>query len=578
MISQITNTQIQPKTLNKKISQNQNTSPNFKGGLLYGLGTQAFNFLNTSPAIGACFVDFASMVAPRSAVDFSRSKDAGIETSIREGSGTVNHALAGAVGLGAGYLVSAAFNKANGIKAHRVFMNQEALSAFKPFVEASATQTGYDSKKYWTEFLNNLEYLNTTESGDAWKKLSAKEGLVEKVVNIIVESNPKEYTLPKETMAKVLEEIVGETGAGSSYRLLNNKNVDGSIKDLTGNAQSLLKAVTDKATKDNKPLVENLEQFLKGIKNRKNATVFAGLAIPLAIGLSVQPLNAWFTKKRTGKDGFVGVEGREPDKSNKFKLIKSGVAFAMGSWMISTILDSYKELFSKKGLSKLLSRLQYKGMVPTLNQFKFIYGMTIFSRILACRDKNELRESAIKDTLGFANWLILGGFVSKLTAKALDRNIINYDKAKHGEGFFKFVTKAVEKTHEEILYPALKKLGISSIKDGKKLSFKTMMSQVKDVANNKAGNISAENVELAKKTLKQLKFKNRAQLAGYLYSGIVLGVLIPKLNIFITNKVEKKSKTANTDNQQDKMKVNTDFVQRLTQNENKTFSAFYGAM
>ena len=57
-----------------------------------------------------------------------------------------------------------------------------------------------------------------------------------------------------------------------------------------------------------------------------------------------------------------------------------------------------------------------------MNQFKFIYGMTIMSRIFAARDKNETRESVIKDTLGFANWLILGGFVSKLAAKAFDKN------------------------------------------------------------------------------------------------------------------------------------------------------------
>lgn len=65
-----------------------------------------------------------------------------------------------------------------------------------------------------------------------------------------------------------------------------------------------------------------------------------------------------------------------------------------------------------------------------MNQFKFIYGMTIMSRIFAARDKNETRESVIKDTLGFANWLILGGFVSKLAAKAFDKNIVNYEKLK----------------------------------------------------------------------------------------------------------------------------------------------------
>ena len=123
MISQITRTQ--PKTLTKNLSinTNNNTNPSFKGPVDFvaqGI-TQTLNFLNTSPAIGACFVDFGFMVTPRTAVDFSRSLDAGVETGIREGSGTINHAMAGAVGLGAGYLVSSAFNKANGVKSHLVF-------------------------------------------------------------------------------------------------------------------------------------------------------------------------------------------------------------------------------------------------------------------------------------------------------------------------------------------------------------------------------------------------------------------------------------------------------------------------
>ena len=115
---------------NNKIKNNQ--SPSFKGA--FGVGTQALNFLNTSPAIGACFVDFFSMVFPRTMVDFSRSKDAGLETGFRESSGTANHAMAGIVGLGAGYLVSSRFNKTNGVKTHLMFMDEKAIDVFKNIV------------------------------------------------------------------------------------------------------------------------------------------------------------------------------------------------------------------------------------------------------------------------------------------------------------------------------------------------------------------------------------------------------------------------------------------------------------
>ena len=83
MLSQITQTQ-QPKTLkySTPLKNNKNNVPSFKS--IGALGTQVLNGLNTSPAIGACFIDFFSMVMPRTIVDFGRSKDAGLERGFRE--------------------------------------------------------------------------------------------------------------------------------------------------------------------------------------------------------------------------------------------------------------------------------------------------------------------------------------------------------------------------------------------------------------------------------------------------------------------------------------------------------------
>lgn len=89
----------------------------------------------------------------------------------------------------------------------------------------------------------------------------------------------------------------------------------------------------------------------------------------------------------------------------------------------------------------LVKDLQFKGFTPSIKQFKFIYGVTIMSRFLAARNDNELSESAIKDTLGFANWLILGNFVQKLVAQAFDKSLIKKD----GEGIMKWITNSVLK-------------------------------------------------------------------------------------------------------------------------------------
>ena len=48
--------------------------------------------------------------------------------------------------------------------------------------------------------------------------------------------------------------------------------------------------------------------------------------------------------------------------------------------------------------------------------------------------------------------------------------------------------------------------------------------------------------QLRKTTKKKLGVLNKAQLAGYLFSGLVLGLGIPNLNIYITNRLDAKRK------------------------------------
>ena len=196
MLSQITPYKIQPQTLKQKKNNKDNkTNPSFKGPV--EVGTQVLNFLNTSPAVGAVFVDFFSMVMPRTIVDFSRSKDAGMETGFRESAGTINHALAGVVGLGAGYAVSAAFNKANGVKAHLLFANSDAIDTFGQLMADSVADGKYNAEKYWNQFFRGLEGFNTTDGANSWKTLSKDSA--EKAAKIMIDAGTEKYKAPKPT-------------------------------------------------------------------------------------------------------------------------------------------------------------------------------------------------------------------------------------------------------------------------------------------------------------------------------------------------------------------------------------------
>jgi hypothetical protein len=119
--------------------------------------------------------------------------------------------------------------------------------------------------------------------------------------------------------------------------------------------------------------------------------------------------------------------------------------------------------------------------------------------------------------------LVLGTLVTKGVAHGFDKSLINVTK-EGSKNFFKWLTHSSLKTRDEVLCEALKKQGIQTVKDGKAIPFKKLIKHAD------------------KATKKKLFALNMSQIAGYLYSGLVLGVGVPKLNIYMTNKSEAKRK------------------------------------
>lgn len=530
--------QITPKL---QLSSNEQNTPKkdtsnvaFTGGETF---IQFLRFLETNQAWGATAVDAGCMGIPRSAVDFSRGPDAGLETMRREFSSTGNHALIGAYGLGAALLLAQPLNKQFGIKANSMFISDDTID-----VLGHAWNETKDMNKFLHDVIANTKGFNPDLKGS---DANGWIGVEEKTQREFVERLAQEIKNGPEKMDKgakaYLKSLIADaTGAESKFKIekeiINAKNGKETIKsistldDFIDNVYKISKAfakgdVAKTFSSDKKLLSDNT--FIKGLKGLNSKVAIAGIAIATLVGVSVQPFNAYLTKKKTGKSGFVGVEGREPDKSNGFKLLKLAAAGAFGLCALRTI-GPY---------SKILSKIQFKGFTPTMEQFKFIYSMTIMSRFLSARDKNELREASTKDSLGFANWLILGGFVSKLTAAAFEKmnkfkndKFIRYNEAENGKSWFSWLTKSSIVTRDEVLHSALKKAGVSTIKsNGTAMTFKEMLKA------------AAEHAPGARTKIRYLGF---IQLAGYLYSGIVLGVGIPKLNIAITRTLEKKKKSA----------------------------------
>lgn len=524
------NTQTNPKLkgFTRKQYNNQpkaTTNPNFTGfGGVAEFGNLALRFLDTNQAWGACAVDLGCMVLPRTITDFSRGTDAGMETARREGMGTANHSMVGVYGTLAGLALAAGINGIykfgnNDVKANEIFADSETLDLHsKIFNEKLKAASQGDSKanpirEYLTETFKRYETLSPTENSK-WIKLD--DEAIAKTVDIMEkEINGTSKKISKEGLNNARNTIISALGSENNFRIIaeqGEKNhtsrytVDYILENVYKLGKVFSKDTVQDAFKNSTDIASNA--FLKAMKSMNIKRSLIGIGIASAIGVSAQPLNIYLTKKKTGKSGFVG--GGKEDNSTKFKIKKGLAALLFGSGVLATIGNP----------KNLVKDLQFKGFTPSIKQFKFIYGVTIMSRFLAARNDNELSESAIKDTLGFANWLILGNFVQKLVAQAFDKSLIKKD----GEGIMKWITNSVLKTRDEVLHASL---GKKAFKDGKALNFNEML-------------------KLADKaTKKKIRALNIAQIVGYAYSGLVLGCGIPRLNIYLTNRREAKNNAKN---------------------------------
>lgn len=543
----------QVRNLNSKkennSKNNQNNTPSFKGI------TAVADYLVTNPIWGATATDVVSMGGPRTVIDAkNRGFSGGFETGFREFTSTGNDAAVGAYGLLAGAAI-AGMVKPIGLKdPQRIFASNESLDLHTAKWESTGSKLGNFIDDYVESlrgFNPNSEHANT----DGYVKIAEdhKQAIKDDLTTLADTTLSKKdrKIVNKRLKARLLE----ATGADTQMMLKHGeKMITADSTTMLDDFYRVTKALREKTAET------TTEKFLSKVKSFGKWRALLGLGLAMGISSATQPINVYLTKKRTGSDGFAGMPDRQKDNSAKFKMMKAASAVGMGALALATM---------KAKPSQVMDRIMFKSAIPSMNQIKALFGVTIMSRQLVARDKDELNETNRKDMLGFVNWLIVGNLINKgVLMGAQDKNnpvvrVSEADKAKKGiKGAFARFANSNIASRREVLVEGLMKEGKSAIKENGVA--KTLTEMLKELPKNSAAR-------------KNIKLLNIAQAINYAYTIAVLGVGIPKLNIAMTNRAQKKRKAQKQQMIMDNVMTqkNQEFVNEKSGFE--SFTAFKGS-
>ena len=473
-----------------KINTPQNNNANFTGSM--GALSNALYTLSNNDMLNASFVDIFAMDTPRTVVETKhRGKQAGIEMGFREYTGTFIAEFSSAIfAILASKIIAKKLNPDVKVNSGSWITNN-GLNVFSDIYNKSdKTPKGYVEKVLnsmsglvgsKTEYFSNIEKEKTSP-------------IIEKLTNLIT-NNSLDIKSSKKAINNIQDEIINILGADNSITVKSGKN------ELSSNLTHALRDIVDSGkniffteTKSNP------NKILSKLKSMNNLRI--GIAIPLSMLLAItnQKLNRYLTKRRTGIDNFVGENGYEnnvKDKKEKKKekglLLKKLLSAGLFVLMLTKVMGIKKP-------ADFIRKLEFDGPATSGNAIKTIYGTLILGRIFASKDSTELRETNVRDYLGFLNWLVLGGFVAKGVGQALDpkqKELFNISK--EGKGIKHWLKYISLKSQKEIIA--------------------------------QGGNV--------KLNLRKL---NIAQLSGIAYSAVMLGVLLPKLNIWMTKRKDNKNK------------------------------------
>lgn len=491
--------------------KNNTVSSQHSFGAAADVLTSVFKWCDANPVGGVIAIDIVSTDIPRTYVDLKTAGPAAaVETIRREFSGTfVDCIMPGFIVLGAGKLLNSAFMKRFNTDMTSSWASSEALdklaSIYKPIATSTSTYKIHDFVK---NTLNSLKGFDT----DAWVDFSKKipknkmDKIIDKLTGVI--NNDKlSRKETKKALDEIYKNITNETNCSNTIKFKGDK------KNYGSNLSDLLRDTVEIGRKfKNDKITSNLDDFIKKSKKMLTAKSLIGLAITLPIAMSLQAINRYLTRKKYKVEGAPIYKDFEKGNANHKKMNDKEKNIFFGEKILASVaMTALAALSLKKKPS--LSMLQFNGLFPSMDQCRIISLVTFISRLFASEDKNELRESFIRDAISFASFYFLGDYVAKGTASLFEK----YNKD------VKLINRFAKSSKDDSIF-----------KKFKIWASDTALKSFDEIKGKKATNL-----------------RSVAQAAGLAFSLVTLGILLPVYNRKIT---EKKVKS------QEKVKINQENV------------------
>ncbi len=452
----------------------------FKGAFM-NVATTTLQTLDKYPMLNVSALDTVTAIAPRTALDARTNGFAAFETFRRESSGLlVNCLLPSFIVLGvAKSLEGLVFgDKAKKVNMAGVWANEHSIKELSAFYKNSKGETKTERvANYVASVLKNVDAVKGTKE----ISYADKSYHLDKAVKILTDTIMDDKKSVKKGVSGAYESIITQTRAGEIIKI-NKKPFDSNLSGLLDNVVQLGRRFKlDEVG-------SNLKDFnFKSVK-LVNAKSILGMAIILPLAVSMQSINRAITKRISGVEGapiykdFGKTEKIKEINEKEKKELRRNKVIAVGA-MLGVALASMAKM-------PTMGMFQFKGIFPTMDQCRWISAATFASRMAVAEDKNELRESAIRDVATFASFYWLGDYASKLAATAFEKinkkvQLLNNSKP---------LDKNATKTQKVINW-------ISSVH----------LKSYEEVADN----VKVKNLRTA------------CQLTGFAFSTVLLGLLIP---------------------------------------------------